>query len=69
MEQSHTDKCAQTALSLLVDKIKAAEDGDMAMFIPVMDEIDKLAIQCFNTTLPHAAPGKAVANSDTMFNG
>ncbi|KAG1864101.1 hypothetical protein C8R48DRAFT_672812 [Suillus tomentosus] len=39
----------RTALSLLVDKIKAAEDGDVATFIPVIDEINKLAIQCFDT--------------------
>ncbi|KAG1896720.1 uncharacterized protein F5891DRAFT_983320 [Suillus fuscotomentosus] len=49
VEQSHTDERTQTALSLLIDKIKAAEDGDVAMFIPVMDEINKLAIQCFDT--------------------
>ncbi|KAG2050856.1 hypothetical protein BDR06DRAFT_974134 [Suillus hirtellus] len=49
VEQSDTDQHAQTALSLLVDKMQAAEEGDLALFVPVMDEIDKLAIKCFDT--------------------
>ncbi|KAG2108728.1 uncharacterized protein F5147DRAFT_652715 [Suillus discolor] len=47
--QSHIDEWAQTALTLLTEKIRAGEDSDMTIFISVFDEIDKLAIQCFDT--------------------